>query len=71
MLRCCACWRRRTWTRVGLGPLGLVGDGRSTWSSTYVRGCLAEGDAARLTEAGAPTFTAGTGGAEILIWATA
>ena len=26
--------------------LGLVGDGRSTWSSTYVRGCLAEGDAA-------------------------
>jgi redox-sensitive bicupin YhaK (pirin superfamily) len=34
-------------------------------------GELGEGDAARLTEAGDPTFTAGADGAEILIWATA
>jgi len=32
---------------------------------------LGTGDAARLTDAGAPTLTAGTGGAEVLIWATA
>jgi redox-sensitive bicupin YhaK (pirin superfamily) len=34
-------------------------------------GALATGDAVRLTAAGAPTLTAGTGGAEVLIWATA
>ena len=34
-------------------------------------GDLAEGDAVRLTAAGAPTLTAGPAGAEILIWATA
>lgn len=32
---------------------------------------LSRGDAARLTEAGDPTLTAGDGGAEVLIWATA
>ena len=32
---------------------------------------LGTGDAARLTDAGAPTLTAGTGGAEVLVWATA
>jgi redox-sensitive bicupin YhaK (pirin superfamily) len=32
---------------------------------------LATGDAARLTDAGAPTLAAGAGGAEVLIWATA
>jgi redox-sensitive bicupin YhaK (pirin superfamily) len=32
---------------------------------------LATGDAARLTDAGTPTLTAGTDGAEVLIWATA
>lgn len=34
-------------------------------------GALATGDAARLTEAGSPSLTAGTGGAEVLVWATA
>jgi quercetin 2,3-dioxygenase len=34
-------------------------------------GALTEGDAARLLEAGAPTLTAGTTGAEILVWVTA
>jgi len=34
-------------------------------------GPLDTGDAARLTEAGAPTLTAGHDGAEVLIWATA
>lgn len=34
-------------------------------------GTLAEGDAARLTDAGAPTLAAGATGAEVLIWATA
>jgi redox-sensitive bicupin YhaK (pirin superfamily) len=34
-------------------------------------GALATGDAARLTEAGALALTAGSGGAEILIWETA
>ena len=34
-------------------------------------GALGEGDAARLTEAGTPTLTAGADGAEILIWVTA
>jgi hypothetical protein len=32
---------------------------------------LGTGDAARLTEAGSPTLTAGPGGAEVLVWATA
>lgn len=32
---------------------------------------LAQGDAARLTDAGTPTLTAGTAGAEVLLWATA
>jgi len=32
---------------------------------------LAQGAAARLTDAGTPTLTAGDGGAEILVWATA
>jgi hypothetical protein len=32
---------------------------------------LATGDAARLTDAGAPTLTAGDGGSEVLVWATA
>jgi redox-sensitive bicupin YhaK (pirin superfamily) len=32
---------------------------------------LATGDAARLTDAGSPTITAGTDGAEVLVWATA
>jgi hypothetical protein len=32
---------------------------------------LAEGDAARLTDAGARTLTAGTDGAEVLVWVTA
>ena len=32
---------------------------------------LATGDAARLTDAGSPTLTAGTDGAEVLVWATA
>jgi redox-sensitive bicupin YhaK (pirin superfamily) len=31
---------------------------------------LATGDAARLTEAGSPALTAGTDGAEVLVWAT-
>ena len=34
-------------------------------------GELAEGDAVRLTGAGSPQLTAGDGGAEVLIWATA
>jgi redox-sensitive bicupin YhaK (pirin superfamily) len=34
-------------------------------------GELHEGDAVRLTDAGTPTFTAGRGGTEVLIWATA
>ncbi len=34
-------------------------------------GALAEGDAVRLTAAGSPTLTAGEGGAEVLVWATA
>jgi len=34
-------------------------------------GPLATGDAARLTDAGSPTLRAGTGGAEVLVWATA
>jgi redox-sensitive bicupin YhaK (pirin superfamily) len=34
-------------------------------------GALAEGDAARLTRAGAPRLTAGDGGAEVLVWETA
>lgn len=34
-------------------------------------GSLAEGDAARLVGAGSPTLTAGTSGAEVLIWVTA
>jgi quercetin 2,3-dioxygenase len=34
-------------------------------------GTLANGDAARLTAAGSPGLTAGTEGAEVLIWATA
>jgi redox-sensitive bicupin YhaK (pirin superfamily) len=34
-------------------------------------GSLAEGDAARLTGAGALALTAGGGGAEVLIWETA
>jgi quercetin 2,3-dioxygenase len=34
-------------------------------------GELGEGDAARLTAAGTPAFTAGPSGAELLIWATA
>jgi quercetin 2,3-dioxygenase len=34
-------------------------------------GPLAEGDAARLTDAGTPTLTAGPAGAEVLIWVTA
>ena len=33
-------------------------------------GALAEGDAARLTAAGAPRLTAGPGGAEVLVWET-
>jgi redox-sensitive bicupin YhaK (pirin superfamily) len=32
---------------------------------------LATGDAARLTDAGSPTFVAGPEGAEVLVWATA
>ena len=32
---------------------------------------LATGDAARLTDAGTPTLTAGPDGAEVLVWATA
>jgi redox-sensitive bicupin YhaK (pirin superfamily) len=32
---------------------------------------LATGDAARLTDAGSPTITAGDAGAEVLLWATA
>ena len=32
---------------------------------------LATGDAARLTDAGSPSLTAGTDGAEVLVWATA
>jgi hypothetical protein len=31
---------------------------------------LATGDAARLTDAGSPTLTAGAAGAEVLVWAT-
>jgi hypothetical protein len=31
---------------------------------------LATGDAARLTDAGSPTLTAGSAGAEVLVWAT-
>jgi hypothetical protein len=34
-------------------------------------GALAEGDAVRLTDAGAPALVAGPEGAEVLIWATA
>ena len=34
-------------------------------------GDLAQGDAARLTDAGTPSFTAGPNGAELLVWATA
>ena len=34
-------------------------------------GSLAEGDAARLTDAGAPTVTAGAEGAEVIVWETA
>ena len=34
-------------------------------------GALDEGDAARLTDAGAPQLTAGVAGAEVLVWATA
>lgn len=34
-------------------------------------GALDEGDAARLTGAGTPALTAGSGGAEVLIWETA
>ena len=34
-------------------------------------GALDEGDAARLTDAGAPQLTAGGAGAEVLVWATA
>jgi quercetin 2,3-dioxygenase len=34
-------------------------------------GLLEEGDAARLTAAGAPRATAGAGGAEVLVWETA
>jgi redox-sensitive bicupin YhaK (pirin superfamily) len=34
-------------------------------------GELATGDAARLTDAGTPRFTAGAAGAELLVWATA
>jgi len=33
-------------------------------------GALAEGDAARLTSAGSRTLTAGTAGAEVLVWVT-
>jgi redox-sensitive bicupin YhaK (pirin superfamily) len=33
-------------------------------------GELAEGDAVRLTSAGARTLTAGPGGAEVLVWVT-
>ena len=33
-------------------------------------GALAEGDAVRLTAAGAPSLTAGDAGAEVLVWAT-
>jgi redox-sensitive bicupin YhaK (pirin superfamily) len=32
---------------------------------------LATGDAVRLTDAGARSLTAGSGGAEVLVWATA
>ena len=32
---------------------------------------LGTGDAARLTDAGSPTLTAGADGAEVLVWATA
>ena len=32
---------------------------------------LGTGDAARLTDAGSPTLTAGDDGAEVLVWATA
>ena len=34
-------------------------------------GTLDEGDAARLADAGSPQLTAGPGGAEVLVWATA
>ena len=34
-------------------------------------GSLDQGDAARLTDAGTPSFTAGPNGAELLVWATA
>jgi hypothetical protein len=34
-------------------------------------GMLNTGDAARLTDAGARTFTAGPEGAELLVWVTA
>jgi redox-sensitive bicupin YhaK (pirin superfamily) len=34
-------------------------------------GDLAEGDAARLTDAGSPSLTAGTAGTEVIIWETA
>jgi redox-sensitive bicupin YhaK (pirin superfamily) len=34
-------------------------------------GALGEGDAARLTAAGVPSFTAGADGTEVLLWATA
>jgi hypothetical protein len=32
---------------------------------------LTTGDAARLTDAGSPSLTAGSDGAEVLVWATA
>ena len=43
-----------------------IGNGRLSTSDL-----LGEGDAARLTDAGAVEFTAGESGAELLVWATA
>jgi hypothetical protein len=47
------------------------GDGLLDTGGLAGAGKLYEGDAVRLTAAGTPVFTAGSAGAELLVWQTA
>jgi len=64
--------------RLNAGETVTVPDGRHVHVFVAIgdvdlegAGALAEGDAARLVDAGAPNLTAGPDGAEILVWVTA
>ncbi len=64
--------------RLGAGESVVVPDDRHVHlfvprgtAHLDVAGPLSTGDAVRLTNAGSPTLTAGSGGAEVLLWATA